>query len=148
METIQDVIHMMRPNCLFGSIDFKHAFFSVCICKDDRKYPHFQWKGKHYQFTSLPQGLGPASRLLTKLLKPVVAYLRGHGLEISAYIDDSITIHDPQSNFTEQMLYAVRMFDKLEFTINVAKSVLPPDFLIVLSIWVLSLTKKKTWPFH
>ena len=86
METIKDVNHMMPPNCLFGSIDFKHAFFSVCIYKNDRKYLHSQWRGKHYQFTSLPQGLGPASRLFTKLFKPVLAHMRSHGLEISAYM--------------------------------------------------------------
>ena len=152
METIKDVIHMMRPNCLFGSIDFKHAFFSVRICENDRKYLRFQWKSKHYQFTSLPQGLGPASRLFTKLLKPVLAHLRSRGLEISAYIDDSITIHDPQSNFTEQMVYAVRMFDKLGFTINVGKSVLPPNlsdsiehlgFVLNSKNMTVSLTEKK-----
>ena len=154
METIKDVIHMMRPNCLFGSIDFKHAFFSVRICEDDRKYLRFQRKGKHYQFTSLPQWLGRASRLFTKLLKPVLAHLRGHGLEISAYIDGSITIHDPQSYFTEQMLYDVRMFDKLGFTINVTKSVLPPNlsesiehlgFVLNSKNMTVSLTERK-WP--
>ena len=126
METVKDVIHMMRPNCLFSSIDFKHAFFSVPIIPKHRKYLRFVWHGKHFQFTCLPQGLGPASRIFTKILKPVFAHLRGLGLEISGYIDDSLNVHDDDDDYSKLVMYAVHLFDKLGFTINVPKSVLPP----------------------
>ena len=37
----------------------------------------------------MPQGLGPASRVFTKILKPVFAHFCAHGIEITGYIDDS-----------------------------------------------------------
>ena len=126
METVKDIMMMMRPNCLFASIDFKHAFFSVKIRRKDRKFLRFVWNGKHYQFTCLPQGLGPASRVFTKILKPAFAHLRSRGLEIAGYIDDSMCVSDDAEDFASLMMYAVKLFDNLGFTINVAKSVLPP----------------------
>ena len=36
METAKEIMYMMRPNCLFASIDFKHAFyFSAPIGLED-----------------------------------------------------------------------------------------------------------------
>ena len=127
LETVKHVILMMRRNCLFSSIDFKHAFFSVQIDPTYRKFLRFVWNNKHYQFICMPQGLGPASRIFTKILKPAFAHLRGLGLEICGYIDDSISIHDDNDDeYEATMNYAVQFFDKLGFTINTAKSVLPP----------------------
>ena len=125
METVKDVILMMRPVCLFSSIDFKHAFYSIPIKPQDRRYLQLVWKGQHKQFTCLPQGLGPASRIFTKILKPAFAHLRGRGLDISGYIDDSISVHDDDDEYDSIVSYAAHLFDKLGFTVNLAKSVLP-----------------------
>ena len=130
METIKDVILMMRQNCSFASIDFKHAFFSVKIKNEDRKYLRFKWQGKHYQFTCLPQGLGPASRVFTKILKPAFAHLRGRGIEISGYIDDSISVCDDHEEHELQIGYAVQFFDQLGFTINIKNLSCHPITLI------------------
>ena len=126
METVKDVILMMRPGCSFASIDFKHAFFSVKIKPNDRKYLRFLWNDKHYQFTRMPQGLGPASRVFTKILKPVFSHLRARGIEITGYIDDSLSVCDDFAEHVRQINYVVEFFYKLGFTINVEKSVLPP----------------------
>ena len=126
METVKDAIFMMRPDCLFSSIDFKHAFYSIPILNEHRKYLRFIWQGQHLQFTCLPQGLGPASRTFTKILKPVLAHLRSMGLNISTYIDDSFCDLDDDDEYDFIMLYAAKLLDKLGFTINIDKSVLPP----------------------
>ena len=105
METIRDAILMMRPGCYFGSIDFKHAFCSVRVRQADRKFLRFIWVNKHYQSTCPLQVLGPTSRIFTKLLKPVFAHLRELGLEISGYIDDSITctVHDNVEDYVKHI---------------------------------------------
>ena len=79
----------------------------------------------------MPQVLGPASRVFTKILKPVTAHLRSIGLEISPYIDDIIAMHD-DDQYVPIATYATRLFDKLGYTINLAKSVLPPDRILVI----------------
>ena len=57
MDTVQDAILLMQQGCYFASVDFKQAYFSVTVAKEHRKYLRFEWKGKVYQFTVLPQGL-------------------------------------------------------------------------------------------
>ena len=51
METVEDVISMMRPNCLLSTVDFKHAFYSLPVNPKHRKFLRFVWNGKHMQFT-------------------------------------------------------------------------------------------------
>ena len=118
METIRDVILMMRQGCSFASVDFKHAFFSIKIKHEDRQYLRFVWQGNNYQFTCLPQGLVPASRVFTKILKPVYSHQRSHDIEISGYIDDSISVCDDYAEHELQMDHAVKLFDQLGFTVT------------------------------
>lgn len=79
-DTIKDVIHLLFPNCFFMAVDFEHAYYSVTIRPEQRKWLQFIWNNDHYQFTSLPQGLSSAPRLFTKLLKPGLTHLRKLGM--------------------------------------------------------------------
>lgn len=90
METIRDVLQLISLSCYFMTIVFKHAYFSVYVTPEHRKWLRFLWKNNHFQFTSLPQGLSSAPRLFTKLLKPALTYLRKLGMLVSCYIDDCI----------------------------------------------------------
>ena len=92
MDTIKDVLHLIFPNRYFMTVDFKHAYYSMPVVPEQRKWLRFVWKNDHYQFTSLPQGLTSAPRLFTKLLKPALTHLRKLGILVSCYIDDCIFI--------------------------------------------------------
>jgi len=48
----------------------------------------FQWRDKHYKFTCLPFGLSAAPRVFTKVLKPVLGFLRLVGCRLIIYLDD------------------------------------------------------------
>ena len=85
MDTIQEALLLVKRGCYLGSIDFKHVHFSVAIAQKFRKYLRFLWNGGKFQFTCLPQGLSPALRVFTKLLKPVFATLQGHGRAIQLW---------------------------------------------------------------
>lgn len=126
METIADVLSMISPNCYFMTIDFKHAFFSISVKPDQRRWLRFLWNNAHYQFASLPQGLSSAPRLFTKLLKPALAYLRKLGMLISCYIDDCIFIASSKEELLYNVNYAMQFFDSLGLTINIVKSILVP----------------------
>lgn len=130
MDTIKDAIRLMKKNCLFASVDFKHAYYSVRIAKKDRKFFRFKWKGHHFQFTALPQGYSPAPRLFTKLLKPVFAYLRGIGLVIVGFIDDSLLVFYNQGDWTEEVKKVIEFFDSLGLTVHLEKSVIIPVHII------------------
>ena len=59
-----------------ASVDLKDAYYSIPIAEEDRKLLMFQWKGKYYQFTCLPNGLLSAPWIFTQILKSVYALLR------------------------------------------------------------------------
>lgn len=48
METLQSAIDAMRKDCFFGSVDLSEAFYSILICKHDRRFLRFLHKGKKY----------------------------------------------------------------------------------------------------
>ena len=126
MDTIRDVLNLIFPSCFFMTVDFKHAYYSVYVTPNQRKWLRFIWNDEHYQFISLPQGLSSAPRLFTKLLKPVLTHLRKLGILISCYIDDCIFIAASQEELLQNVNYALHLFDSLGLTVNMSKSVLTP----------------------
>ena len=126
MDTIKDAILLMHSMCFFGSIDFKHAYFSVPVLKAHRRFLRFMWHGEVFEFTCLPQGLRSAPRAFTKLMKPPFAKLREKGYVLLGYIDDTIFIGDDAQEIMSGIDEAMRLFDRLGLTISLKKSVLRP----------------------
>ena len=127
MDTLRDVLHLVSPGCFFATVDFKHAYYSVPVCPQERSWLRFIWNTQHYQFTCLPQGLSSAPRIFTKLLKPILAHFRSLGITVSCYIDDCIFIADTPHQLSKNVKYAVHVFDRLGLTLHPAKSVLHPS---------------------
>lgn len=75
METFRSALQLVKRNCYFAKIDLKDAYYSVAIDMHSRKYLKFKWNGCLFQFTCLANGLSPAPRIYTKLLKPVFSTL-------------------------------------------------------------------------
>ena len=72
-----------------ASVDLKDAFYSIHVHKDHQKYFKFCWKNIFYEFKGMPNGYGPAMRLVTKVLKPPFAWLRARGYMSAVYVDDT-----------------------------------------------------------
>ena len=110
METLKSALQMIRQGCFFSKVDLKEAFYSIGINRQFQKYL--------YVFTCLPNGLSTASRIFTKVLKPVFAALRKMGHLNVAYIDDSLL----QSYSYEQCLINVKdtveLIDSVGLTIH------------------------------
>ena len=64
MESINNVVNLIKPNVYMASIDLKYVFFSVPIHSDHQKYLKFIF-GNLFQFTSMPSGYGPAMKIFT-----------------------------------------------------------------------------------
>ena len=91
METFSHVRNWLQPNYFMVGIDLKDQFLSVPINKRFRKYLRFNWLGKLFQWQTLPFGLRCSPRVVTKILKPVMAFLQlNFGILISVYMDDMI----------------------------------------------------------
>ena len=88
MENLSAATKMMRRGCYMASVDLQHAYYSVPIHPNFRKFLKFKWRGQLYAYTCFPNGLANCPRYFTKLLKPVYAHLRAQGLLSAAFVDD------------------------------------------------------------
>ena len=82
-------------------LDVKDAYLSVSTHPNSQKYLHFIWQRQTYQFQALPFGLCTAPLIFTKLLKPVVAFLRTRNIRLLIYLDDILLIASNPSTLRE-----------------------------------------------
>ena len=127
MDSLQSAVQLMKPNCWMAVLDLKDAYYSVPIATEDRKYLRFEHGGQLYEYVCLPNGLSSAPRIFTKLLKPALAVLRGHGVLIIVNIDDIILLADDPKTLIEHIDQTMTLFKSLGFTINEEKSQLVPS---------------------
>ncbi len=127
MESLRQVIHMMKPGCFMASLDIRDAYYSVPIHKAHQKYLKFQFNDQLFQFTCMPIGLACAPRLFTKLLKPVYGTLRAQGLLSVGYIDDSYLQGDTHDECQHNFTTSSKLFSNLGFCLHAEKCVSTPS---------------------
>jgi hypothetical protein len=126
MEGIHLVKDLLQEGDWLIKIDLKDAYFAIPIDQTHRPLLSFQWKGNTYQFNCLPFGLSLAPRIFTKILRPVIAWLRQLGCRLISYIDDNLLIAPSKQEATLMSQLATQLFEALEFSVNYPKSVLEP----------------------
>ena len=131
MESIMNVISMIKPGAYFASIDLKDAFYSVPIHKDFTKYLKFIWKGKAYKFICMPNGYNDAMRAFTKILKVPFSILREMGHLSVIYVDDSFLMGLNYIECTSNIKDTIHLLQSLGFTIHFGKSQLDPVQVII-----------------
>ena len=119
------VRRLMTPKCYFGSID-KEAYNLIPIQWKHRKYLRYVWDGKLYEFTCLPFGLSSGPRLFTKILKPVTAWLRTHGVTMVVYLDDILILESTERSCELALFKTIGFLESLGFVINYEKSQIIP----------------------
>ena len=133
--------------------DLKDAYLAVPVKIEFHKLLRFVWKGKYYQCVAMPFGLSSAPRTFTKLMKPLVAYLRRRGIRLIIYLDDMLILNKEQAGLIVDLELSPRMIESLGFVINYAKLVVPTKSIEYLGLILnskdmpLSLTKKRISEF-
>ena len=122
MEGFHMVKDLIRPQDWLAKIDLKDAYLLVPIHLDHRKYLQFRWQSLTYQFNCLPFGLSCAPRVFTKLMKPVVAFVREKGMRLIIYLDNILVMCESQEELTKQVNLIQDLFAVLGLTINIKKS--------------------------
>ena len=79
MESLLNVLNIIKPNVYMASVDLKDAFYSLPIHEENQKYFKFAWGDSFYSYRGMPNGYGPAMRIFTKILKPPFSALRRKG---------------------------------------------------------------------
>ena len=111
MDNLTSATQMMTRGCYMASVDLRHAYYSVPIKAEYRKYLKFKWKNQLYQYACLPNGLSNCPRYFTKLMKPVYATLRSQGYLSTSFIDDSYLQGNTLEECTENVAKTVELLD-------------------------------------
>ena len=89
MEGLKQVRDWIQKDAWFCNMDLKDAYLHIPINEAFRKFLRFEWLGSLLEWRVLPFGLKCSPRVLTKVIKPVVAFLRiTWGILIAIYMDD------------------------------------------------------------
>ncbi len=126
METFEQALTIVSPNCKMASIDLKDAYYCVPVHPDFRKFLRFAWRGNLLQFTCFPNGLSSAPRKYTKIMKPVYATLRERGHNITGYIDDMLILAETEQQLVKSVQATIHLLESLGFIINWEKSAINP----------------------
>jgi hypothetical protein len=95
-----------------ASFDLANQFFHVKLQQADKKFFGFELPGKDgtpefYQFTVMAYGYSPAVEVVTRLLRPVKAYLHQIGIKLSIYVDDGRVSASTEGKAWEQFKFAL-----------------------------------------
>ena len=71
-------------------------------------------------------GYSDAPRIFTKVMKPVLSYLRHRVVMIVMYIDDALIVSSARKQIEADTTATLTLFNRLGFTINTEKSCLQP----------------------
>ena len=126
MFSLNTAIDLITPGAFMASVDLRDAYYTIPVNISHRKYLRFIWGQTLYEFTCLPNGLSPAPRMFTRVLKPIFAELASRGHTMFPYIDDSFIIADTEKQCKEAVQDLCTLLEKTGFILHKEKSVLQP----------------------
>lgn len=110
-----------------STIDLKDAYFLIKIHDDSKKYLRFKWKDSLFEFNVLPFGLNTAPYVFTKIMKPVVKFLRCTGNLSTIYLDDLCLVSHCYNDCVANVEITKKFLCSLGFIINEVKSCMIPS---------------------
>ena len=85
------------------------------VAREHRDYLGFSYKGLYYRWKVLPFGLCCSPYYFSKVVRPVITYLRSIGLRVTVYVDEESCSAD----HIDQLIHTLT---ELGFIINFEKS--------------------------
>ena len=108
------------------NIDFTDAYLTVPMHPNSRQFLRFLWQGQSYQFVTILFGLNVAPRVFTKLMKPVITWLRCQGVRMIIFLDDILVLAPTIDALNQHARMTINLVESLGFLINYKKSTLVP----------------------
>ncbi|KAM8971965.1 sodium-coupled neutral amino acid symporter 1-like [Pelodytes ibericus] len=124
-------IHCLRDLLLSGDwmvkLDLQDAYLTVPIAREHQDWLQFRWDHQTWRFTCLSFGLSSAPWCFTKLLKPVVCFLRRKRVRLIIYLDDLLTMSQEVTLLNLHLKWSMDLLQSLGFLISWDKSMLVPS---------------------
>ena len=150
IEDMKIALKLLTRSCFMTKIDLKDGYFLIPVHKKHKKYLRFSFRGVLYEFNAIPFGLSTAPYLFTKLVKPVVAWLRQKGFKSVVYLDDFLMIGTSREECSENARETKNLLESLGLIINYEKSNFEPShqceflgFILDSKKYLIYLTNKK-----
>ena len=149
MESLNSCILLMDQNCFMASLDLKDAYHSIPIWGPHQKFLQFIFNKQCYKYLVLPQGYKDSPRIFTRILKPVLGFLRTNGICCSIYIDDIYIQGQDLQECVSNVQFAKQLLLSLGFEISKKSTFTPTQKLFHLGFvldsvkMVVSLDTKK-----
>nr|CAI5869207.1 unnamed protein product [Callosobruchus analis] len=126
LEDYRRAKYLIHKNSFLCKIDLRNAYYSVSIEDHCRRYLRVQYNGQLFSFNCLQFGLSMAPYIYTKILKPVLTYLRCLGIVCVGYLDDILLITSSYQEGIKNANKVVKVLTSLGFIINKDKCILSP----------------------
>lgn len=94
-----------------GKLDLQDVYYMVPIHKKYRKYLKFSFDDKLFEFNCLPFGLNIAPYMFTKIMKPVISFLRNLEFMSVIYLDDLLLLGKSYSNCLRNINASVELLN-------------------------------------
>ena len=122
MESLQNILDLISRDCYMCLLDLSDTYLTAPIGSRYFRYLKFKLNGKYYCYIVLPFGISSAPRKFTKLLKPIVSYLRQLCIVIVIYIDDLWITATSYQACLNSMKTTAECLTSVGFLINYKKS--------------------------
>lgn len=76
--------------------DIAKAYYCLPMHPDAQRYLGWSWRGKYYMPTCLVFGLSSAPRVFTKIMRPMMAFMRSLNVRVLGMIDDYLWADTPE----------------------------------------------------
>ena len=86
---------VVQPGDKAFTTDVDKAYYCVALHPDAQPYLGWSWRGKFYMPTCLIFGLSTAPRIFTKLMRPMMAFMRSLHVRVLGMIDDYMWADQP-----------------------------------------------------
>ena len=126
---------VVQPADKMLTTDIAKAYYCLALHPDAQPYLGWEWKGEFYMPTCLVFGLASAPRIFTKIMRPMMAFMRSLKVRVLGMIDDYLWA--AKANGILTLREAVRtVFPLLGWSFNAKCEWEPADEVLMLGMLV------------
>ena len=127
MDDLSVAEELIAKDDYMASFDLANQFFHVKLHQADKKFFGFALPRKdggndYYQFTVMAYGYSPAVEVVTRLLKPVKAYLHSLGIKLSIFVDDGRVSANTAEKAWDQFEFVLKVLQLCGWNIQYKKT--------------------------
>jgi hypothetical protein len=119
--------------------DIAKAYYCLAMRPDSeaQRYLGWMWRGKYYMLSCLVFGLSSAPSIFTKIMRPMMAFMRSAGVRVLGMIDHNLSDWGDTPERIEAVKAAVpQVVPGLGWTLNEKCKLSPQDEVMMLGMLV------------